>query len=139
MSNFLGYLLKFGDEILPNRYIALEGYTETPNQRIELEAKRDEYTQELIRTTSPFFKTKAVFNTVDNLEVADLQAIYTIMSDGLVNATQRKYSVTYWNSETLSYDTGYVYMSDIDFQYSHIDDTNNKLFYKSIRFAIIEY
>ena len=139
MSNFLGYLLKFGTKQLPNKYIAMEGYTETPNQRIELEAKRDDYTQELIRTTSPYFKSKAEFNTKDGLEVDDIQEIYTIMADGLVDATQRKYSVTYWNSETLSYDTGYIYMPDTVFQYSHVDETNKKLYYKSARFAIIEY
>jgi hypothetical protein len=139
MSNFAGYLLKFGDVEFPTRFLALDSCVETPNQRIELEAKRDEYTQELIRTTSPYFKTKAVYNTIDGLEVDDLQEIYTAMADGLINETQRKYECTYWNSELLDYDTGYIYMPDIEFGYSSIDAVSNKLFYKSLRFAIIEY
>ena len=36
---FQGWLIKFGDTVLPNKY--LTGYKDTPNQRLELAAYRD--------------------------------------------------------------------------------------------------
>ena len=36
---FKGWLIKFGNTVLPNKY--LEKYKSTPNQRLELDASRD--------------------------------------------------------------------------------------------------
>ncbi len=39
MSNYNGYLLKFGNNIMPNKYIT--AFSSTPNQRLETSAERD--------------------------------------------------------------------------------------------------
>ena len=51
---FKGWLIKFGNTVLPNKY--LEKYKSTPNQRLELDASRDA-TALLHRQTSPNYKT----------------------------------------------------------------------------------
>ena len=40
-SSFDGWLLKFGNKVVPNKYLAYDDYTATPNQRTEVEAYRD--------------------------------------------------------------------------------------------------
>ena len=50
---FKGWLIKFGNTVLPNKY--LEKYKSTPNQRLELDASRDA-TALLHRQPSPNYK-----------------------------------------------------------------------------------
>lgn len=38
---FEGWLIKFGNVILPNSYLLADGWESTPNQRLELDAYRD--------------------------------------------------------------------------------------------------
>lgn len=42
-TNFKGYLLKFGNIVFPNEYLAMDKCTSTPNTRVEIEAYRDDY------------------------------------------------------------------------------------------------
>lgn len=59
------------------------------------------------------------------------------MSYGLVDSTERKYNVTYWNDETNSYITSEFYMPDINYQIRKID--NYDIEYNPISFELIEY
>lgn len=137
MSNFQGWLLKFGDEILPNKFLSYDDYTATPNQRTEVDAWRD-CNNLLHRDTSPNFKTKIEFNTrpVYLDEKIQMQAVF---QSGLINETQRKYQVTYWNDETNSYAIGEFYMPDVDFKVINVDEDTNNILYNKMRFALIEY
>lgn len=137
MSNFQGWLLKFGEEILPNKFLAYDDYTATPNQRTEVDAWRD-CNNLLHRDTSPNFKTKIEFNTrpVYLDEKIQMQAVF---QSGLIDETQRKYRVTYWNDETNSYVIGEFYMPDVDFKVINVDEDTNNILYNKMRFALIEY
>lgn len=66
MADFKGYLIKLNDVEFPPEYIALESYKSTDNQRTELKAYRNSNNY-LIRQTSPNFKTKVEFTTIDGL------------------------------------------------------------------------
>jgi hypothetical protein len=81
-SSFEGWLLKYGSKIVPNKYLAYDDYTATPNQRTEVEAYRD-LNNLLHRDTSPNFKTKIDFNTrpLYLAEKIDLQSTF---ASGLV-------------------------------------------------------
>jgi len=46
-TNFKGYLLKFGNTIFPNEYLAIDKCKSIPDTRAEIEAYRDDYTQKL--------------------------------------------------------------------------------------------
>lgn len=132
---FEGYLLAFGGYILPHKYIQLSSYDTTPNQRTELAATRDN-TNYLHRVTSPNHKTTIKFTTLP-INLTEKTEIQRIMSYGLVNSTERKYKVTYWNDETNTYITSEFYMPDVNYQIKKIDD--NDIEYNPISFELIEY
>lgn len=129
------YLIAFGGYILPNSYLIQNGYTAIPNQRTELSATRDN-NNSLHRVTSPNHKT-TIRLTTGILHLSDKLAIQSIMARGLVDSTERKYSITYWNDETNSYSTGYFYMPDVT--YSVIDTRGSDIIYNSVSFEFIEY
>ena len=136
MSNFQGYLLKFGSEVFPNKYFDFDNQASTPNQRAEAEAYVDA-NNELHRITLPKYRTKIEYNTVDNLSLADKIAIQNVLSQGLINSVQRKYLVTYWNDETNSYETSNFYIPDTTFQIKMI--TADNIIYRSFKLILIEY
>ena len=136
MSNFQGYLLKFGGEVFPNKYLDFDNQASTPNQRTEAEAYVDA-NNELHRITLPKYRTKIEYNTIDNLSLADKIAIQNVLSQGLINSVQRKYLVTYWNDETNSYETSNFYIPDTTFQIKKI--TADNIIYRSFKLTLIEY
>ena len=135
---FEGYLLKFGNEILPNKYLYYDSYSATPNQRTEIEAYRDDYTQELFRTTSEGVKTK-IEATIKPMWLEDKMEYMDIIKNGLVDKLQRKYEVTYWNDEDASYSTGYFYIPDTQFSIHRIDTEKNSMLYNAFKLTLIEY
>lgn len=137
MSAFEGWLLKFGDTILPNNFIAYDDYTCTPNQRTELDAYRN-LNNLLRRDTSENYKTKIEFNTRP-LYLPEKIQMQAVFANGLLVEKERKYRVTYWNDEENAYKTGEFYMPDVDFKIINVDEENNTILYNKMRFALIEY
>ena len=134
-TQFRGYLLKFGNTILPHEYIQLDTYQSIPNQRIELSAYRDSNT-DLHRVTSQNYKTTIKFDTMP-LTLAQKIDLQTKMRAGLVNATERKYQVNYWNDEDNQYDTKYFYIPAVAFPIHRI--TENDIQYNPVSFEFIQY
>lgn len=138
MSNFQGYLLKFGDVEFPNKYLEYDNQQSTPNQRTEAEAYVDA-NNHLHRVTLPKYRSKIEYNTVDGLTLADKVAIQNILRQGLVDSVQRKYLVTYWNEEDNEYKTSYFYIPDTTFQIERLNEKTNDIIYKSLKLTLIEY
>ena len=136
MAEFKGYLLKLGDTVFPHEYIALDSYKSADNQRTELKAYRNAQNK-LIRQTSPNFKTKIEFNTIDGLKLKDMTKIKSIADKATINKAERKVKVTYWNNEDLRYEQMEAYMPDIEHSIKKI--TKNDIIYKGKRLAFIEY
>lgn len=135
-----GYLIKVGGAngtILPMKYIKLEGYSITPNQRMEAEAKRA-VTGVLHRTTVSHTASKIEFNT-PNMTNADVDAMMTLFKNNWTSTAERKLTIQYYDMETDTYKEATVYMPDIQFGIDHIDNTKNIIYYKEIRVAFIEY
>lgn len=134
-----GYLIKVGGStgtVLPMKYIKLEGYTITPNQRMESEAGRS-VTGLLHRSTVSHTATKIEFETPHILN-RDVDAMMTLFRNNWTNTVERKLSLEYYDMETDTYKTGTFYMPDIKFQIDHIE--NSKIIvYKETRIAFIEY
>ncbi len=133
-----GYLIKVGGSsgtILPMKYIKLDGYNITPNQRMETEAKRA-VTGLLHRSTVAHTATKVEFNT-PNMTNDDVDDMMTLFRNAWTNTTERKLVLQYYDMETNTYKTGDFYMPDIKFEIQWIK--NNKVYYKEIRVAFIEY
>lgn len=140
MSNFLGYLLRFGDTAFPNKYITHKSYKISPDQRLEINAFRDANSL-LHRITSDNYKTKIEFNTIGNINEEQLNDIFNIMKKGLIDEKQRKYRLIYWNMDTGTYTQSDFYMPNIDITINSLkeDGFNSDITYEPIRIAFIEY
>lgn len=132
---FKGWLIKFGDNVLPNHY--LQQYRETPNQRLELDAYRD-LAQTMHRETSPNFKTKIVI-PIRALYLGEKIVLKAIIDAATTVEVERKVSITYWNSERMDYASGLFYISDIEYVISRVDDYKLNLLYEPFEIHLIEY
>lgn len=135
-----GYLIKLGGAsgtVLPMKFIKVEGYDITPNQRMESEAKRA-ITGLLHRTTVEHTATKVEFNT-PNLTNLEADEMMTLFRNAWTSVTERKLNLQYYDMETNSYKTGEFYMPDIKFSIDHIDNDLNMVYYRETRIAFIEY
>ena len=135
-----GYLIKVGGSngtILPMKYIKLEGYDITPNQRMESEAKRA-VTGVLHRTTVSHTASKVEFNT-PIMTNADMDDMMTLFRNNWTSVAERKLTIQYYDMETNTYKEGTFYMPDIKFSIDHIDNAKNIVYYKETRVAFIEY
>ena len=139
MNNFNGWLIKFGEQVMPNSFLSLEGWEATPNQRTELDAYRDGNNL-LHRETSENFKTKIVLS-VHELELDEKILFQSIINSGMIDSTQRKVNVTYWNDETNQYVTSATgfYIPDIKWKIKRIDEAANQMYYKDFTLTLIEY
>lgn len=132
---FQGWLIKFGNTILPNKY--LEKYKDTPNQRLELSVYRD--TEALLhRETSPNYKTKIIL-PIRELLLGEKIVLKAIVDAGMVLEKERKVSVTYWNSEEMDYKTGIFYMPDIEYEIKRVSEAKLDMLYAAFQIELIEY
>ena len=138
-TNFAGYLLKATktDTIFPHKYIALESWESTPDQREELKAYRDDNTRNLTRLTAQGKKSIFSFTTRDRLTLEEKMEIQAFFYDGESDHEQRKINLQFWNEETNSYDTGDFYRPNMNFPIYRISDDN--IIYKAMKFEFVEY
>ncbi|MEE1218591.1 MAG: DUF6711 family protein [Ruminococcus sp.] len=132
-NNYKGYLLKFGENVLPNNYFV--EYSSTPNQRLDSDAERDN-SGNLHRTTLPNGKTSILFST-HILHLEDKINLQKIINYSIVNDAQRKCFIEYWDDEKNNYNSGYFYIPDIE--YKIMDASNTDIIYSPISIELIEY
>lgn len=138
-TNWQGYFFKATatNQIFPNKYIAEQSYSSTPNQREELKAYRDDNTRDLTRITAEGTKTAFSFQTRTNLHLADKMAIQKFFTDAESNALQRKINLQYWNDEENAYKTADFYRPDIQFTIRKVTETD--IIYDSLQIDFVEY
>lgn len=136
---FEGWLLKFGDVILPNSFLLADGWESTPNQRTEISAYRDANVL-LHRDTSPNYKTKITI-TLREMNLEEMTALRGVIKQATVNEQERKISLTYWNDETLEYTEAItkVYMPDVTYKIHRIDEVKKDIEYNSFTMTFIQY
>ena len=135
-----GYLVKVGGSSgtpLPMKFIKVEGYDVTSNQRMEVEAKRD-VTGHLHRNTVEHTSTKIEFNT-PYMTNMDMEEMMTLFRNAWTNVIERQLTIEYYDPETNTYKVADVYMPDIKYPIDHIDNVHNIITYKETRVAFIEY
>ncbi|MCD8025366.1 MAG: hypothetical protein LUF33_00075 [Clostridiales bacterium] len=133
MSNYKGYLLKFGSSVMPNSYLC--EYSSTPDQRLDSDAERDN-TGYLQRSTLPNGKTSITFTT-HILFLDEKIRFQGIINSGITNTVQRKCTVTFWDDETNTYKTSSFYLPDVEYSILDADDTG--ITYEPISVELIEY
>lgn len=137
---FSGYLIKLGGSSgteLPLKYMAVESYQVTPNQRMDLDSTRDT-TGLLHRTALAHTASKIEFNT-PYMKNSDIDTMMTMFRTAWTNTRERKVVLYYYDPETNGYKTGNFYMPDIQFTMYNVDTVNNIIMYEPIRIAFIEY
>lgn len=137
---FNGWLIKFGDVVLPNSFILADGWESVPNQRIEIDAYRDANVL-LHRETSENFKTSLTLN-IRGMDLAEMTAFKNVIGLATLEITskrQRKLMVTYWNDEELDYKTATMYMPDVTYSIHTVDEPTNDIEYNPFPIELIEY
>ena len=138
---YSGYLIKLKGgtaENLPLKYVALESYSCTPDQRMESKATRAT-TGVLRRTTVAHKPTKIEFETPAMMTNKDVAALNTLIQEHYTDALQRKLTIEYYDMETDTYRDATCYMPDVQYKIVRIDKATNLVYYDKIRYAFIEY
>lgn len=122
---------------VPLDFIAFESYSSTPDQRMEANANRAT-SGKLVRNTVEHTATKIEFNTppITNIDVGTLNGL---LSAAYIDPLERKLEARYYDQETDSYKTGEFYVPDREYPIYRVDLTTNTIYYKSLRYAFIEY
>lgn len=137
---FNGWLIKFGNVVLPNSFILADGWESTPNQRVELDAYRDANVL-LHRETSENFKTSLRLN-IRHLNLDEMTALKNVIGLATldeINKRQRRVMVTYWNDEDLEYKTAAMYMSDTTYTIQKVSESGKNIEYAPFTVELIEY
>ena len=122
---------------VPMDFFALESYSATQDQRMESSANRAT-SGKLVRTTVEHTATKIEFKTppITNREVAVLNGL---LSAAYIDELERKVEARYYDPATDSYKTGEFYVPDVEYPIYRVDLETNTVYYKSLRYALIEY
>lgn len=137
---FNGWLIKFGDVILPNSFILADGWESVPNQRVEIDAYRDANVL-LHRETSENFKTSLTL-TIRSMNLEEMTAFKAVIGLATLEITskrQRRLMVTYWNDEELEYKTAIMYMPDVTYNIHTVSEERKDIEYNSFTIELIEY
>lgn len=126
------YLLKAGSYEIPLRYMKLDSYKSSPDQRQDLDSYRDA-DGVLHRTVLAHTATKIEFET-PYMHRADLEALINGIKANYIDALSRDVTLTYYDDETQTYKTGHFYLPG-----TMTFEVYNKDIYNSCRFAFIEY
>ena len=131
--------LKIGNSYteFPLKLINAESYKVTPHQRMESSASRST-TGKLVRTTCSHTASKIDLSTIV-MTNTDVATIENLLSSAYTDSKQRKLSLRYYVPSSDSYKTGDFYVPDIDYDIIRVDTNANKIWYKSTRYAFIEY
>ena len=137
---FSGWLIKFGDVVLPNSFILADGWESTPNQRVEIDAYRDANVL-LHRETSENFKTSITLNirAMNLEEMTAFKAVIGLATLDINNKKQRRLMITYWNDEELDYKTATMYMTDTTYSIHTVDETDRDIEYNGFTIELIGY
>ena len=133
---FKGWLVKFGDVVLPNDY--LEKYKDKSNMRTEIDAFRDSKTISLHRTTSPYYKSQITL-PIRKLYYGEKILLKAIIDAAITNPVERKLTATYWNSEDMDYKSGEFYIADIEYVVSNVNERKLDMVYEPFEIVLTEY
>lgn len=139
MSEFRGYLLKATatGAYFPDKYMAYESWSSTPNQREELKAYRDDNSRQLHRITADGKKSVFSFDTREGIDLNAKKEILKFFTDAESNAVERKINLEFWDEENNTYKTGDFYRPNMPFKIKRI--SNDNIWYKAMNFSFVEY
>lgn len=126
------YYLKVGNYEIPLKFMKLDSYQTSPDQRQDLDSYRDADGL-LHRAVLPHMATKVEFETPPLL-VRDFRTLIDGIRNNYLSELARDCTLTYYDDETDSYKSGHFYMPG-----TMTYKVYNKQIYNSFRIAFIEY
>ena len=135
MSNFQGYLVKFGGDEFPHQYIIYDTYKTTPDRMLDIDSGRnangllERHVLEHTATTLQF--------DIRPINGDDMETLQNFINSHLSDSAERKVTIEYWNVATSAYKSGTFYIPDIDYQIRKID--SSQIYYNKFTIKAVEY
>lgn len=135
---FNGTLLKVGGRTVPLKYILLDTYQATPNQRQDINSYRD-LKQDLHRTVAENYKSVVKFRTrsLNEEKMRDLMDNY--ITAGFSDVKERKAPLEFYDPETGGYYSGNYYLVQPSFKIRKVDPEKNDIRYEPMDLEFIQY
>ena len=133
---FAGYFIRVGSDIIPNKFIVMDTYECTPDQRQDVDSYRD-LNQDLHRNVASNTKSIVQFNTPAGLSETRLREFINLIHNNFSNNLERKAHIEYFNTDTGGYSSGDFYW--VQPKYKIIKAEGNEVFYNSMEIKFIEY
>lgn len=135
---YKGYLLRIGNEAIPDKYIAESSYYVTPCQIQDLDSYRDN-TGILHRTVVANTPSKVEFKTIDGLTNEEMKRLWGIFKRNFTAPEERKAKVTFYVPLDEDYIAEFMYLKNPKPQIDHIDSNTNTVYYKGLQFVLTGY
>lgn len=134
---FNGYLIKCGDDVFPHSFMFKESYKVTPNRRQDLDPYRDA-NGELHRNTVEHTASTISF-TAKPMWNNEMAQMMSFLRNHYSDSHEKKISLTYYCPDIDDYRTGDFYVPDIDYNMDLVDESRNRVLYRSANIEFIEY
>lgn len=134
---FSGYLIKSASSntYFPERLIVAGSYEVVPDRRQDKDPTRD--LNGILHRAVVSAKPSTIKFDTRELHAADVAEIHTFLSACLVNGPERKVRITFWNPDSDSYKTEYMYLPDLT--YTIVCHTNSDIVYAPMTLEFIGY
>lgn len=135
---FEGWIIKFGQEKLPVKYMAPSSYRIKPEEK-EIVDDWEDNTGRKHYDIATHKRATVTFNTKMGLHQRDIEEIQRIIKSGLISEHGSHYEVTVWNPYTSSYKEIEGKLDDIQYTMRKVDPAHKDIIYESITIKIEEY
>lgn len=135
---FEGWIIKFGQEELPVKYMAPSSYKIKPEEKGIADDWEDNTGKKHYDIDS-HKRATITFNTKMGLHQKDIEEIQRIIKNGLISEQKSHYKVTAWNPYTSSYKEIDGKLDDIQYTMRKVDTAHKDIIYESITIKIEEY
>lgn len=133
---FAGYLLKFGETEFPEDCLVLSSYSCTPYQRhIWHDWLDNNGTRHIDAAKVP--KAKVSLDTESYLEEEKMVRIRAAFQAGLLNETEQRYRVEFWDAESGTYKTAEMHMAPVE--YITLDIWDSGPVYEALHIELEEF
>lgn len=145
MAEFKGYLItssldnnnKPRSTINITPFMQYDTYQTTPNIVEDILAYRKENSRDLVREVAKGKKTTITFSTIA-LDLTKKMKLQQFFNDNMINESERKVQIIYWNDYENVYKTSAFYLPpELTFKILRIEENN--IFYNPLEISLIEY
>lgn len=134
--SYEGYLFKFGDYKIPDKYIDSDSVDISPNRRLDIDSYTDGngVTQ---RNTLKHTRTTVEFQT-GILYESEMNELTDGIVRNYINSSERDAMCSYYDTENRCYKQGHFYL-DSNMTWSPGGTAGGELIFRPCKFSFVEY